>query len=594
MQFTIKEHFYLDNQPLQIRSGSVHYFRIQPSQWETTLINLKRVGFNTVETYIPWNCHEPQEGNFNFRGLYDVQAFVRCAQQVGLYVLLRPSPYICAEWEFGGLPSWLLKTPMRLRSSDPIFLKKVLSYYNELLPRLVPLQVTHGGPILMMQVENEYGSYGEDKGYLVALARMLRNGGVDVPLFTSDGTWDEALSSGNMADVGILTTGNFGSHANENFDALAAFHQAHGRQWPLMCMEYWDGWFNRWGVPVIRRPLAEFASDVETLLRRGNINLYMFRGGTNFGFMNGVSSEAARNWPQVTSYDYDAPLTEWGAPTPKYFVLQQIVHKIVPDAEQNSPIVPKTTAYGSVIADGYCDLLEHADAVAEVRQSLYPESFEQLNQSTGYVLYRTVVKNYPHEQQLTLRDVHDRVQIFVEGKLIETQMYEEVGMPVPFSFKSKKNLDVEILVESLGRINYGPYMDGLHQHKGVIGGVMIDHQFRLHWRQYALRFDKKLATCIPFKETQPRSNRPRFIHFSLDIKGMPINTFIDCSQWGKGCVLVNGVNIGRYWDRGPIHSLYVPDSLLKAHNEIIVFETEPITVDMLSLVAAPVIDEERK
>ncbi len=590
MQFTIKDRFYLDGKPFTILSGAVHYFRIHPSQWRLTLCNLKALGFNTVETYIPWNGHEPQQGRFTFDGQYNLEAFLALAQELGLYVLLRPTPFICAEWEFGGLPAWLLKTPMRLRSSDPQFLAAVQAYYDELLPRLVNWQVTHGGPVLMMQVENEYGSYGEDRAYLTAIKTMLEQGGIDVPLFTADGTWPEALDAGNMADQGVLTTGNFGSHASANFDALAAFHQAHHRQWPLMCMEYWDGWFNRWGEPVIRRDASEFATDIAQLLKRGSLNLYMFRGGTNFGFMNGCSARGTRDLPQVTSYDYDAPLTEWGAPTAKYTALKRVIHEQFPEVAQAAPIVPSTRGFGAYAPDGHCALLAHVAALP-VQVNLSPQTFEQLDYPYGYVLYRTTLKNYHHEQSLRIVDAGDRAQVFINGRPLATQLYEAIGTPltIPGDLPGA-TLTLDILIENLGRVNYGYKLTATTQQKGIRTGVMVDHQFRDHWQQFGLACDAAMVAQLPFTTAAlPTNGQPMLTRFTFDIDE-PANTFIDCRAYGKGCVLVNGVNIGRYWSRGPIHSLYVPDGLLQRHNTVIVMETEGVAVTALKLVAAPIID----
>ena len=585
MDFSIDSQFKIDGKPFTILSGAVHYFRIHPSQWHTTLQNLKNLGFNTVETYIPWNGHEPHQGQFNWSDQYDLNAFVDCAAELDLHVILRPTPYICAEWEFGGLPAWLIPTGARLRSSDPRFLAAVQNYYDVLLPKLVPMQSTHGGPVIMMQLENEYGSFGQDTEYLKAIKAMLEAGGIDVPLFTADGTWDEALAFGALADEGVLTTGNYGSHADENFDALAAFHRAHGKNWPLMCMEYWDGWFNRWGMPVVRRDASEFADDIDALLKRGSLNLYMFRGGTNFGFMNGCSARGIKDLPQVTSYDYDAPLTEWGAPTAKYAALQRVIAKRFPNVQQAAAITPITHTYGRFTANGYANLLDVVDQLETSHDSLYPQTFEQLDNPYGYVLYRTQLEDFGHTSDLRIVEAGDRLQVYENDAHLATQAYEEIGETLPVNGGR-----LDVLIENLGRVNYGYKLNAATQSKGIRGGVMVDHQFRLDWQQYALTFDDEMIEKIPWSSGPAKvKNVPIFTHFSVDVETIA-NTFIDCSLWGKGCVVVNGVNIGRYWRRGPIHTLYVPDGLLKAHNEIVVFETEGADINSLSLVDAPLID----
>lgn len=292
-RFEIREEFYLNQQPFKILSGAIHYFRIQPDDWYHSLYNLKALGFNTVETYIPWNMHEPIKGQFDFEAILDVEKFLQTAQNLGLYVLLRSSPYICAEWEFGGLPAWLLEENMRIRSSDPAYLAAVANYYDELLPRLVPHLLENGGNILMMQVENEYGSYGEDKEYLRAVRDMMQERGVTCPLFTSDGPWRGTLRAGTLIEDDVFVTGNFGSKAKENFAQMQEFFDEHDKKWPLMCMEFWDGWFNRWKEPTVTRDPEELAEAVHEVLQQGSINLYMFHGGTNFGFMNGCSARGS-------------------------------------------------------------------------------------------------------------------------------------------------------------------------------------------------------------------------------------------------------------------------------------------------------------
>ena len=301
--FEIRDAFYLNGQPFKILSGAIHYFRIDPDDWYHSLFNLKALGFNTVETYVPWNAHEPYKGQFDFSGRLDIERFIQTAQSLGLYMIVRPSPFICAEWEFGGLPAWLLEEDMRIRSSDPAFIKAVSQYYDRLLGILTRYQVDQGGPILMMQVENEYGSYGEDKTYLRAVRDLMKEKGVTCPLFTSDGPWRATLRAGTLIEDDVFVTGNFGSKASYNFAQMQEFFDEHGKKWPLMCMEFWDGWFTRWKEPVIHRDPEELAEAVHEVLELGSINLYMFHGGTNFGFMNGCSARGTLDLPQVTSYD---------------------------------------------------------------------------------------------------------------------------------------------------------------------------------------------------------------------------------------------------------------------------------------------------
>ena len=282
-KFEIKDNFYLDSQPFKIISGAFHYFRTVPEYWKDRLEKLKAMGCNTVETYIPWNMHEPKKGEFKFDGILDVAAFVKEAEALGLYVILRPSPYICAEWEFGGLPAWLLaEDGMKLRTSYAPFLKHVKEYYNILLPKLIPLQITHGGPVILMQVENEYGYYATDTAYMQEMKKLMAEGGIDVPLVTSDGPYPESMNAGKLP--GVLPTGNFGSKTEERFSLLSRYTDGG----PLMCTEFWVGWFDHWGNGGhMRGNLEESVADLDKMLELGNVNIYMFEGGTNFGFMNG-------------------------------------------------------------------------------------------------------------------------------------------------------------------------------------------------------------------------------------------------------------------------------------------------------------------
>ena len=586
--FQIADKFLLDGEPFTILSGAIHFFRVHPSDWHHSLYNLKAMGFNTVETYVPWNAHEPRPGEFNFSDGLDLGAFLDEAAELGLYAIVRPTPYICAEWEFGGMPPWLLADrSMRPRSNDPKFLERVAAYYDQLMPILEPRQITHGGNIIMMQVENEYGSYCEDKDYLRAIRDLMLERGVDVPLFTSDGPWRGCLRAGSLIEDDILAAGNFGSRSKENLEALAAFHKEHGKNWPLMCMEFWDGWFNRYGEDVIKRDPQDLADCVREALELGaSVNLYMFHGGTNFYFMNGCSARHTHDLPQVASYDYDAPLNEEGNPTEKYFALQRVVHELFPDAWQAEPLTKQAVAIDSIPATDHVSLFNVLDALSEPVSSQYPQPMEDLGQSYGFILYTTSIeRDRMDEERIRVIDGRDRAQVFVEGELVATQYQEHIGEDIKCVLPAEHNR-LDILVENMGRVGYGHKLLADTQHKGIRTGVCVDLHFITGWEQRCLPLTSidGIDFSAGMVEGQPAFHR---FEFTLD---EPADTFIDTTGFGKGCAFVNGVNVGRYWEKGPIMTLYVPHGFTRAGvNELVMFETEGTYADAISLRSEPLV-----
>lgn len=564
--FEIRDDFYLDGKPFKILSGSIHYFRVVPEYWRDRLLKLKAMGLNTVETYIPWNFHEPRKGAFDFSGPRDVVSFVRMAQELGLYVILRPSPYICAEWEFGGLPAWLLaEEGMRLRCSDPAYMQNVMDYYDALIPLLVPLQVTHGGPVILVQVENEYGSYGDDKAYLAALRDALIRRGIDVPLVTSDGPENDMLACGKAE--GVFQTGNFGSQSEERFGVMTA----HGIA-PLMCMEYWCGWFDYWGCGEHHTTdAADCAADYAKLIAMGHANLYMFHGGTSFGLMNG-SNYYDRLTPDTTSYDYDAPLTEDGRPTEKYRLFKAAI-----EAQQGHPVpavdlpdLPRR-AYGEAAYAGGAALLPLA---AKLRPfpSRMPVSMERIGQDYGYTLYRTTLVNERELRKIQLTGANDRAQIFLDGRLLVTLYDRELlaahsfETPVPV----RPGAVLDILVENMGRVNYGYRLE--HQRKGIDGAVVINDHLRSGWTIYAV--DEEAMRSFAPVLTAKAAGVPGAHRLTFDVDA-PADTFLELPGWGKGVVFLNGFTLGRFWEIGPQKRLYIPAPLLKAgENELIIVETE--------------------
>ena len=582
--FEIRDAFYLNGQPFKILSGAIHYFRIDPDDWYHSLFNLKALGFNTVETYVPWNAHEPHKGQFDFSGRLDIERFIQTAQSLGLYMIVRPSPFICAEWEFGGLPAWLLEEDMWIRSSDPAFIKAVSQYYDRLLGILTRYQVDQGGPILMMQVENEYGSYGEDKTYLRAVRDLMKEKGVTCPLFTSDGPWRATLRAGTLIEDDVFVTGNFGSKASYNFAQMQEFFDEYGKKWPLMCMEFWDGWFTRWKEPVIHRDPEELAEAVHEVLELGSINLYMFHGGTNFGFMNGCSARGTLDLPQVTSYDYGALLNEQGNPTEKYYAIQKMMATYYPQYPQEEPLIKECLPARTLSLTAKTSLFANVHNIAQVETSLYPKRMEELGQHTGYLLYESDVEMDAPEERLRIIDGRDRAQVYVNDRYLATQYQTEIGKDLLIAGDEKNSVNLKILLENMGRVNYGHKLLADSQRKGIRTGVCVDLHFHLQWEQYPLEL-QDLSRLDFSKEWQ--ENAPAFYRFDFRLDCV-YDTYLDMMGYGKGAVFVNGHNLGRFWEVGPTTSLYVPHGFLKeGDNTIIVFETEGRYQETLQLVQQP-------
>lgn len=584
-EFYIKDQIYLDHQPFKILSGAIHYFRVHPDDWYHSLYNLKALGFNTVETYVPWNMHEPKKGEFCYEGILDLERFLQLAQDLGLYAIVRPSPYICAEWEWGGLPAWLMQEELRVRSHDERYLRHLDEYYASLLPKLAKFQLAQGGNILMFQVENEYGSYGEDKEYLRAVAGLMRKYGLTAPLFTSDGAWRATLRAGTLIEDDIFVTGNFGSRARENFANMQAFFNEYGKEWPYMCMEFWDGWFNRWGDEVIRRDPDEMVDAVMECIELGSINLYMFHGGTNFGFMNGCSARGQIDLPQVTSYDYDAILDEAGNPTKKFYALQKRMKEAYPDLSYAEPLVKEAKAYPAVDLKDKVGLFSTAENVSDYSSSFYPKNMEELGQSTGYILYKTRIERDKDEaERLRVIDARDRIQVYADGRLVTTQYQTEIGEDIELEFQSNQ-VELAVLVENMGRVNYGHKLTAPTQSKGLGRGAIADLHYISNWDMYPLPLDD--ISGLDFtKEWQ--EGQPAFYRYQFELEDLA-DTYLDMTGFGKGVVFVNNVNIGRFWEKGPILYLYIPKGYLKKGvNEIVVFETEGQYRDKISFSQEPV------
>lgn len=576
----INNEFWINDKKIKIISGAVHYYRIVPEYWEDTLLDLKEMGCNTVETYVPWNLHEPYQGSYDFLGIKNIEEFLLLANRLGLYVIIRASPYICAEWEMGGLPAWLLKYPrIRLRTSDEQYLKCVEQYFSVLLPRLSKYQITQSGSIILAQLENEYGSYGEDKDYLSALYSMMRKYGIEVPIFTADGTWMEALNAGSFLKENVFPTGNFGSMAKENIAVLKDFMKIHQINAPLMCMEFWDGWFSRWNQKIIKREPDEFVESAQEMMELGSINFYMFQGGTNFGWMNGCSARKEHDYPQITSYDYDAILTEYGTKTEKYHRLRMLITgktERLPDRRQ-------TKEYGKIIKNRSVSLFDTLETIAISQSSDWPLTMEELDHYYGYIIYHHKFKSFADNLRMRIIDGRDRAKIYLNNTEIATQYQEEIGDEVILPTKNNSDNDLKILIENMGRVNYGSKLEADSQRKGIRNGVILDIHFVKKWQHYCIDFNR--LDLLAWQNGY--QNGPGFHEYLLKIDEVK-ETFVDLEGFGKGVLFVNGHHCGRFYDVGPTLSLYVPGSFLKkGNNQIIIFETEGRYRDCIMLMDKP-------
>ena len=567
--------FLMDGKPFQIISGEMHYLRIPREYWRDRLRMARAMGLNTVTTYVFWNMHEPAPGVFDFSGDRDLAQFVRTAQELGLYVIIRPGPYACAEWEFGGYPSWLLKEHnLVVRSMDERYLKASERYINRLGQEIVPLQNTRGGPILMVQFENEYGSYGKDKVYLRRVRDMLRQAGFGVPLFTSDGA--EQMPDGYLPEA--LPAIN-GSVDQEVFDTIRKF-RPHG---PFFVAEFYPGWLDHWGEPHAHVDAVKSAAELEWMLSRSvSVNLYMFHGGTNFGFMNGANY-SDHYQPQPTSYDYDAPLDEAGRPTPKFYKFREVIARHLP-AGVHLPEVPSARPMTTIPRFELQQSASLLDALPAPVKSERPLSMEDIGQSYGYVLYRTHLAN-PATGLVTITELRDFAVVLLNGHPIASldrrRKQDSFGLTV-----SKSPAVLDILVENGGRINYGPLLT--RNRKGITEKVTWAGKELTGWEMYPLPMEQAPAMG-PGK--QPPIPGPLLFKgvFYLHHTG---DTFLDMRGWGKGCVFVNGRNLGRFWHIGPQQTLYLPGVFLReGANEIIVLDLMPRSHHSVAGIGNPILDQ---
>jgi len=589
MLITSGNQFLLDGKPFRILSGAIHYFRVVPEYWRDRLEKARMFGLNTVETYVAWNLHEPRPGEFHFGGLLDIVRYIQTAAELGLKVIVRPGPYICSEWDFGGLPAWLLKDPhMQVRCMYPPYLEAVDRFFDALLERLTPLQASRGGPIIAMQVENEYGSYGNDREYMQFLENGLRRRGVDAFLFTSDGSNDSQLQGGTLPH--LLKTVNFAYGALSAFKNLRRY-QPEG---PLMVTEFWSGWFDHWGerhhIAMAGLPTIVFSRKAleKSLAAGASLNFYMFHGGTNFGFMNGANDFSWSGYqPDITSYDYAAPLGESGEPSRTFAVYAEIIRKHIPGLPLlKIPPPGRRRAYGPVTLTESVSLF---DSLGEKHLCPTPIPMEAFDQDYGFILYRTRLSGPRPPARLEIHDLHDRAQVFLDGQpagLLERMApRRKLRLAIP-----KGGATLDILVENMGRVNFGPK---LTDRKGITHGVTLGGQYLFGWEIYPLPF--KDVSGLKFgaaSVTLP--GIPRFWRGYFSVTD-PADTFLALPGWTKGVAWLNGFNLGRYWQRGPQQTLYVPAPLLHAgENELVVLELHGQTQSVVQFGDKPILNQRRK
>lgn len=559
--------FLLNGDPFVVKAAEIHYPRIPREYWDHRIKMCKALGMNTVCIYIFWNIHEQHEGVFDFTGNNDIAAFCKLAQKNGMYVIVRPGPYVCAEWEMGGLPWWLLKKKdIRLREQDPYFMERVKIFEEKVGEQLAGLTIQKGGPIIMVQVENEYGSYGEDKPYVSAIRDCLRGiYGKDLALFQCD--WSSNFTRNGLDD--LVWTMNFGtgSHIDNQFRHLKQLRPDS----PLMCSEFWSGWFDKWGARHETRPAKDMVAGLDEMLSKGiSFSLYMTHGGTSFGHWAGANSPGFQ--PDVTSYDYDAPINEYGHATPKYHELRNMMQKYT---DKKLPSVPKPVA--PIITVPEFKLTEFAplaNGVEKTVNSKDTKTFEDLDMGWGTAVYTVDLPETKNGGTL-VADVHDFAQYFIDGKYVgkTDRVKNERALTIPATKKGDK---LQIVVEGMGRINFGR---AIKDFKGIVGDMKLTTEENGHevtwnlknWSMTTIPDDYQTAVKAFEKKSDNKGTRGYYRgYFNLKKVG---DTFLNFETWGKGQVYVNGHAMGRIWYIGPQQTLFIPGCWLKkGKNEIIVLD----------------------
>lgn len=573
------DHFTLGGKPFQIISGEMHYARIPREYWQARLKMARVMGLNTISTYVFWDLHEPRPGVYDFKGQFDVAEFIRMAQREGLNVILRPGPYVCSEWDLGGLPPWLLADPhIVLRSTDERFMKAATRWLNQLGKELAPLQSGNGGPIIAVQVENEYGSFDSDHEYMRQIYDALRSAGfTKALLYTADGP--EQLPRGALPEVPAVV--NLGpGDAKAGLETLAKFRPGA----PLMIGEWWAGWFDHWGRPHHVTDGEQEAKELDWVLSMGySINIYMFHGGTTPGFMNGANNDSNGYWPDTSSYDSSAALDESGRPTKKYFLFRDVIAKHTSEKLPEAPVVAPAIAIPEVTLSRVAPLLSN---LPKPIASVKPIPMEAAGQSYGYILYRTEIAQ-PTAGDLVIHDVRDYAQVYVDGKLVGTldRRLKQDRLRIETRAAHAR---LDILVENGGRINFTKALRD--ERKGITESVTLNGAELTSWQIFPLPMTNvqtlKYGTSAPSGSAFYRGT------FQLNKAG---DTFLDLGKWSKGTVWVNGHQLGRFWKIGPQQTLYVPAPWLKrGSNEIVVFDLTPQPRPVVSGLDHPILDDLRE
>lgn len=576
--------FLLNNKPFVIKAAEIHYPRIPKEYWEHRIEMSKALGMNTICLYIFWNLHEQEEGKYDFSGNKDVAEFCRLAQKHGMYVIVRPGPYVCAEWEMGGLPWWLLKKQdIRLREQDPYFMERTKLFMNEVGKQLADLQISKGGNIIMVQVENEYGSFGTDKPYIAEIRDIVKGAGFnEVPLFQCD--WNSNFE--NNALEGLLWTINFGTGANigDQFRRLKELRP----DTPLMCSEFWSGWFDHWGAKHETRSASALVNGLKEMLDQNiSFSLYMTHGGTSFGHWGGANFPNFS--PTCTSYDYDAPISESGKATPKYYEVRELLKIYLPEG-QSLPQIPDSIPTISIPAIEFTQVANLFENLPAPKFSEDIKPMEFFDQGWGSILYRTKLQKSDKEQTLTITEAHDWTQVYIDGKKIATlsRLKGEGIVSLP---PVKEGAVLDILVEAMGRMNFGK---GIYDWKGITQEVELSSDGNTkdlkNWQVFNIPVDYSFAKDKSYKTDSNTQKHPAYYKATFNLAKTG-DTFLNMSDWSKGLVWVNGHAMGRYWEIGPQQTLYVPGCWLKeGENEIIVFDLASPRATKIEGLRQPILD----